>query len=258
MGDVAISWSSITSDPALADTLWIALAGLVIAGIVKGATGIGYASCALPFLATAIGLKAAMGLVVVPAMASNAMLLFTTGHLTATLKRFWSLYLSIIVGVCAGARAFSLIDQSMAAKLLGAVILLYGLQTFLKPNFSLSAKAEKALKMPTGFLNGLITGLTGSQVIPLVPYMIALRLQAAEMVQAINVAIIISSLFLGLGLLWSGVLSTHMLVLSCIAVAPALAGVQLGTFVRRHIRDRHFRSIVIVVLMLLGGVLIVR
>ena len=258
MADLAGAWSSISTDPALAHTLMIALAGLVIAGVVKGATGIGYASCALPFLAAAIDLRVAMGLVVVPAMASNVMLLFTAGRLTATLRRFRTLYLSMIVGVCAGAHAFSRIDQSIAARLLGAVILLYGLQTFLKPNFSLSARAEATFKVPTGFLNGLITGLTGSQVIPLVPYMIALRLQPSEMVQGINIAIIVSSFFLGLGLLWSGVLDARMLMLSCAGVIPALAGVRLGTWARSYIQDQHFRTIVIIVLMLLGLMLIVR
>ena len=37
--------------------------GLFLAGIVKGATGLGYSSCALPFLVSAIGLKPAMALV---------------------------------------------------------------------------------------------------------------------------------------------------------------------------------------------------
>ncbi len=36
---------------------WVA-AGLMLAGVVKGATGLGYASCALPFLGAGIGLVA--------------------------------------------------------------------------------------------------------------------------------------------------------------------------------------------------------
>lgn len=258
MGELLNTWQSLTGDPAHAGSLSIAIAGLFIAGVVKGTTGIGYASCALPFLATAIGLKAAMGLVIVPAMASNAMLLFTAGHLAATITRFWTLYVAIIAGVGAGSWGFTLIDQAIAAKLLGGVILLYGLQTILQPGFALGPRGETLLKVPTGFLNGLITGLTGSQVIPLVPYMIALRLKPSELVQGNNVAIIISSLFLGVGLLWSGVVAPGMLVLSCLAVIPALVGVQIGAVVRGHIHDRHFRTIVVAVLMLLGVTLIVR
>ena len=49
----------------------LAALGLLIAGFVKGATGLGYATCALPFLVAAIGLKAAIVIVPIPAMAAN-------------------------------------------------------------------------------------------------------------------------------------------------------------------------------------------
>ena len=37
-------------------SLGITTLGLLVAGIIKGATGLGYASCALPFLAMTMGL----------------------------------------------------------------------------------------------------------------------------------------------------------------------------------------------------------
>ena len=44
----------------------VAVSGLFFAGIIKGATGIGYSSCALPFLVASLGLKEAIVLVVAP------------------------------------------------------------------------------------------------------------------------------------------------------------------------------------------------
>ena len=37
--------------------------GLFLAGFVKGATGLGYSTCALPFLVAAIGLRSAIVIV---------------------------------------------------------------------------------------------------------------------------------------------------------------------------------------------------
>jgi hypothetical protein len=37
----------------------VAVSGFFFAGIIKGATGIGYSSCALPFLVASLGLKEA-------------------------------------------------------------------------------------------------------------------------------------------------------------------------------------------------------
>ena len=74
----------------------VAVSGLFFAGIIKGATGIGYSSCALPFLVASLGLKEAIVLVVAPAMASNVAVLFTTGSLKHSLRKFWPLYVATL------------------------------------------------------------------------------------------------------------------------------------------------------------------
>jgi hypothetical protein len=54
----------------------LATIGLLVAGLVKGATGLGYSTCALPFLVSAVGLKSAIVIVPIPALAANLGLLF--------------------------------------------------------------------------------------------------------------------------------------------------------------------------------------
>ena len=82
--------------------LALAALGLFLAGVVKGTTGLGYSSCALPFLVSAIGLKAAIVVVVIPAMLSNVMVVSSTGHLRETLVRFWPLYAATRPGIAIG------------------------------------------------------------------------------------------------------------------------------------------------------------
>lgn len=55
-------------------------------------------------------------------------------------------------------------------------------------SFLLSANWEKRLRVPTGFLTGFINGLTGSQVMPVLPYLFSLNLDIKTFVQAINFA----------------------------------------------------------------------
>ena len=80
----------------------VAVSGLFFAGVIKGATGIGYSSCALPFLVASLGLKEAIVLVVAPAMASNLAVLFTTGSLGRSLRKFWPLYVATLPGILCG------------------------------------------------------------------------------------------------------------------------------------------------------------
>ena len=122
----------------------LAILGLFFAGIIKGATGIGYSSCALPFLAAALDIKAAIVLLVVPAMASNAAVLFTTGSLAAALKRFWPLYIATLPGIFAGAALLAVVDKRIPTQILGIIISAYSIQAWLKPSFTLQPGFARA------------------------------------------------------------------------------------------------------------------
>jgi uncharacterized membrane protein YfcA len=235
-----------------------AICGLFVAGVIKGATGIGYSSCALPFLVAALGLKAAIVLLVVPAMASNVAVLFTAGSLERALKRFWPLYLATLPGILAGVGLLMWADKRVPTQILGFIIAAYAIQAWLKPSFVLQPKLAQAALVPVGLLNGLLTGFTGSQVMPLMPYMMSLQLESGLFVQAVNIAVVIASIFLGFGLWATGTMSTPGLGLSVLAVVPALSGVRLGTWARQHIPAAHFRSLVLAVLMFIGLSLLLR
>ncbi len=236
----------------------VAVSGLFFAGIIKGATGIGYSSCALPFLVASLGLKEAIVLVVAPAMASNVAVLFTTGSLERSVRTFWRLYLATLPGILGGVLLLAWADRRIPTQVLGVIICAYAIQALLRPSFSISPKIASAVQIPVGFLNGLLTGFTGSQMLPLMPYMLALNLEPVLFVQAVNVAVVIASVFLAFGLWIAGLMSAPALSLSILAIAPALLGVQVGSWARRHIPASRFKSIVLAVLLLIGFSLTVR
>ena len=236
----------------------LALLGLFFAGIVKGATGIGYASCALPFLTAAVGLKQAIVLVVLPAMVSNILVIFTTPHMRETLRRFWMLYFATLPGTAIGIALLVWIDQRLSTMVLGVLIVGYAVLGLAQPSMSLRPSLERPLQFPVGLVNGFLTGLTGSQVLPLVPYILALHIDADRTVQAINLAITITSAFLLIGPYQSGVMNLPSLGWSVGAILPAMAGIHLGTRARSFIPEQHFRSVVQIVLGLLGLLLVAK
>ena len=236
----------------------VAVCGLFFAGIIKGATGIGYSSCALPFLVTSLGLKEAVVLVVAPAMASNIAVLCTTGSLTLSLKKFWRLYMATLPGILCGVFLLLWTGNGIPTQVLGIIICAYVMIALLRPALALSPEMGRAAQIPVGFSNGLLTGFTGSQVLPLMPYMLALNLDTALFVQAVNIAVVIASAFLAAGLWLAGLMSMPDLGLSVLAIAPALLGVQLGNWARRHIPSSHFKPIVLTVLLLIGFSLAMR
>lgn len=238
--------------------LVLATAGLFIAGLIKGTTGLGYTTCALPFLVVSIGLTPAMALVIMPALATNISLALGTGHLRESLKRFALLYAAMVPGIAAGLALLGSVSQTGAVRVLGGVIVAYVVLALTKPSLSLPARYEVVLQVPVGFCNGLLAGLTGSQVMPLFPYVMALQLDPARMVQAINLAVLIASLMLSIGLATTGLMSAALFAGSVAAVLPALVGVELGARARATIPAERLRGLALLTLLAMGLVMLLR
>jgi uncharacterized membrane protein YfcA len=191
-------------------------------------------------------------------MATNVTIAFTTGHLVETCRRFANLYIAMLPGIAVGVYLLVWIAQALAVKTLGLIIIAYAVMTLVRPQVLISKFAERSLQVPTGFANGVLTGLTGSQVMPLFPYMMSLDLDPSRLVQAINLAVTVASVFLAAGLIYAGIMTPELFAVSILAIAPAILGAELGTRLRAHIPATQFRSVVLYVLMATGLLLLVR
>jgi uncharacterized protein len=230
----------------------LAAVGLLVAGLIKGTTGLGYSTCALPFLVSAVGLRSAIVIVPIPALAANLGLLFGAGNVAEMLRRFWVFYASTVPGIFYGTKLIAWIDQTLATQALGVITIGYTLYGAIRPNLTLPSRWEQPLQLPAGLLNGLLTGLTGSQVMPLLPYMLSLKLDPDRFVQAVNIAVVTASAMLGLALFVSGLMTWQLVMLSALGVLPALAGVVLGNCLRSRIPTRAFRAAVLIMIFLMG------
>jgi len=139
------------SHPMDVNLIVVAVLGLFLAGVIKGATGIGYSSCALPFLVASLGLQEAIVLVVAPAMASNVAVLFTTGSLGRSLRKFWPLYLATLPGILCGVFLLMWADKRVPTQILGIIICAYAVQALLRPTFALSPRIAGAAQVPGRF-----------------------------------------------------------------------------------------------------------
>jgi uncharacterized protein len=230
----------------------LAATGLLVAGLLKGTTGLGYSTCALPFLVAAVGLKTAIVIVPIPAMAANIGLLFGAGHIGETFKRFWVFYAATVPGIFYGTTLLGSIDQTSATRVLGVITVLYVIYAITRPNFRLPEASERPLQFPAGLLNGFLTGLTGSQIMPLLPYMLALKLDPDHFVQSVNLAVVTASLILILALIYNGLMTWQLAIVSTIGVLPAALGVFLGNRFRSRIPSATFRKVVLFTLLAMG------
>lgn len=234
------------------ESIILAGLGLLVAGIVKGATGIGYATCALPVLASIVGLKPAMALILAPTFATNFSMALFSGDLRGTISKFYPLYVAMIPGIAVGVTLLSVIDSKIAVFVLGLLLIFYGVLSLVKPELRLAPDASRQLRIPVGFANGFLTGLTGSQVIPLVPYMLSLNVDPKVSIQAINVGVLVLTTLLSGALLATSLLDGTLLLLSVLAVVPALGGVFIGTCIQARLSAPLVRGLVVTVVGLMG------
>jgi len=241
------------------DVLLAVVAACLIAGLVKGATGLGFSTTCLPLLALAIGLEDALPLVILPSFCSNVLIMRAAGHFRETVIRFCWLYLSLLPGIAAGLFVLSEVGGGQAAAVLGVVLIVYGAHGLARPpKIALSSGAERWMSPVTGICTGFVNGLTGSQVMPLLPFVFALKLDPNRLVQTINISFTLSSVAMAAGLYLLGLFNAIDLGLSAIGTVPALGGAALGNAARKLLSPELFRRLVLVVLVALGAVLIWR
>ena len=94
--------------------------------------------------------------------------------------------------------------------------------------------------------------MTGVFVVPAVPYLNGLGLPRDELIQALGLSFTVSTLALAAGLLWHGAVDAPAVGASVIAIAPALAGMWLGGWVRKRVEQEAFRRWFFVGLAALG------
>ncbi len=233
------------------------LASYLFAATAKGVTGLGFSTTCLPILALLVGLKDALPLVIIPSIFSNIVVMRQVGRFRETLGRFWPMLLAVIPGLALGLWTLAYIDGRLAGAILGLLMLVWCAFTFTKPELSIAARWERPLAPFSGFITGTINGITGSQVMPMVPFMMMLRLERNLFIQAVNCSFTLSSLVMMLGLAKLGLFSWEDVLISAIGVCFVTLGLSMGAAIRHRLSETLFRQGILVMLSLMGLALIV-
>jgi uncharacterized membrane protein YfcA len=233
-------------------------AAYLIAALVKGLTGLGYSSTCLPILTLAFGLKEALPLVLIPSVASNLVVMVNTGGFRAGVQRFWPMVVSAAVSVFVGLWALTRMRGESAAAVLGIVLLIYVGFALANARFRLAESRTRKFEPVIGAATGFINGLTGSQVMPVIPYLLSLDLPRERFLQASNQSFTLSSaaMFVGLGV--AGLMTAQVVAVSACGLVLVAVGVHIGQRISRHLAPQAFRTAVLIVLATLGLGLILR
>jgi uncharacterized protein len=220
--------------------IFIALVFL-LAGFVKGVIGLGLPTVAVGLLGLVMSPGEAASLLTIPAIVTNLWQLATGPRFGALAVRLRRLLLGICLGTLAGGIAFGQLAGPEARVALGVAVALYAALGLARLELRVPVRLEPALSPLIGAATGLVTAATGVFVVPAVPYLQALGLGKADLVQALGLSFTVSSLALGAMLAAQGTLGGGAAGTSLLALLPALAGMAFGQWAGQRISPGLFR-----------------
>ena len=240
----------------------IVLLAFALGGVVKGVTGMGLPTVAVSVMALWFTPAQAAAMLVVPSLATN--LAQCRGPALSDLcRRLWPVWLALLVVTVMLPTRWSggaMLDSQVW---LGAVLLLYGgwgLWRPVRPGQSAEVFRLNGIGLLAGALTGAVAALTAVFVMPLVPYLQALRLDRDALVQALGLSFSVATLALALRLHLADALpaAAWWSWRTAASLGAAGAGLWLGAVLRSRLPPDGFRRAVAAVFVGLGGSLLWR
>ena len=227
-------------------------ATFLLAGFVKGVVGLGLPTVSLALLTAVIGLPQAMALLLAPSFATNLWQAVNGGHARDILRRNWLFFLLATVTVWIGALALTRLETATLSGLLGLLLVVYALVNLGGLKVAIPGGHRVWAGPLFGATNGVLTGMTGSFVVPGVMYLQATGMERDVLVQAMGILFTLSTLALAAALGGNGLLNAELGILSAAALAPAIAGMVIGQKVRTKLSEARFRTVLFLALLAMG------
>ena len=234
-------------------TVFFVAAVFVLAGIVKGAVGLGLPPVAMGLLVVVMPPVEAAALLVVPSVVTNAWQMQAGPYLKSLVRRIWPLLLCAAAGTLVGTGWLAAETARIGTAILGAVLVVYAAGSLVSMRTEpLGPAAQRWAGPLAGGSTGLITAATGVSAIPAVPYLHAIGLEKDELVQAMGLSFTVSTVALAANLASVGALSRSLGPAAVGALAAVLVGIWLGQGVRKRLDAATFRTWFLYGLLLLG------
>lgn len=233
---------------------------LLVAGVVNGLAGFGFALVGTMALATVIEPSTAVVLMIIPILSANATLVseLSVPELQSCGRRFWPLILAALVGTMVGMVGINRLPGAPVRVGLGLITLVFVLsRQSLMPIPSAGGgnsvdREGTVMMLVVGGVSGLLFGATNVGV-QLVAY-----LRSADLSHGLFVSVV-AMVFLGINAIRvgaAGVLglypSLEVVALSVAAVIPSVLGVAAGRTLRRRVRSRYREIAVLGMLTVIG------
>lgn len=235
------------------DMLALIGATFFVAGLVKGTLGLGLPTIVLGVLAAPLGLKEAIGFMLLPSLCANIWQGLVGGFFRELLRRFWAFFLAAIVGIGIGVSVLAEGSNDLLLGILGTVLCVYVVLSFTGQKLPAPKPGNERWCGPlAGGFGGVMFGMTGVFIVPGILYLQSFGLKRDMLVQAMGMAFLIITVTIFAFMTRWQLLAGDQVLISGLAILPMFAGIALGYYARQHISEDGFRRIILIGLLMSG------
>ena len=238
-------------------TIIIILGTFLFGGLVKGVIGWGLPSISLAILTVFTNLPTSIVLMLAPSLVTNIWQAAIGGKFSKILFRLWSFYLTATLTVWFGGIALLRIEFEILSAILGGLLMIYAILSILGLNFNIKKKHEWWMGGLMGSINGILTGMTGSFVVPGVFYLRSIGFRRDMLIQSMGILFTASTLALIFSLQRNAFITSELCIWSSISIVPAIFGMVIGQRIRQWLSERAFRNIFLFSLFIIGTYIII-
>ena len=224
----------------------------IVAGIAKGAIGIGLPPIAIGLMTLALPLGDALAIMTIPTLATNIFQALYGRQFLALLRRFGTMAVAAVIGVIAAAVFIGKLGSPGTIGWLGLVMVLYALLALFAWRPVMPRAGEPWANPLIGLATGAVTGITGIAAVPFLPYMQSLQISKNELIQGLGILFVFITAALAAALVQQNVFDTANLIGGVAAIVPTVIGVWIGQKVRHAASPETFRKIFLYGMLALG------
>jgi uncharacterized protein len=234
-------------------TQMLVIAGaFIVAGIAKGAIGMGLPPIALALMTFAVRPEDALALMVIPSMATNIWQAIYGRDFLRLLRRFWTMAATSVAALIFVAVVFGHLGSQKAMAWVGVILVLYAVLALTAWRPAVSRATERWANPLIGAASGAVAGITGVAAVPFLPYMQSLDIDRHDLVQALGIMFLFIIGALTVALVAQGAFDSTNLVGAILAIVPTFMGVWIGQKARNAVSPETFRRIFLFGMFIVG------
>ena len=224
----------------------------IIAGTIKGAAGLGLPTTAMGLMTISIAPRTAIALLIFPLIFTNAWQIFRSGNAYLTFKKYFPFIFMLIIFVWLTVNKTTQVSDSTLIGFLGSFILLFVIVNIFKNAPFVPEHHDKKAQIISGFIAGIMGGLTSVWAPPLAIYLAARRTPKEEFVRVSGLIFFIGSVPLLIAYLNQVYMNKELSLLSVFLLLPTFIGFWIGEKIRKKMSEIIFKRFILLIFLFMG------